>query len=181
MCGRVTCSVTKRSHVCSGLMVSNYREKWPVIKICAFFRKIARIGESPRSHCPGKKAPACDLRAKGYFLGSSCSIHEHKQPVSWAKGREFTCWFGGRPMALASVFFYLLLWIEPHRNRNGENTQLLGRKRGWTLPPRALVTGLWETACTWVSQASQLSVITVYCCDWPVLARNPYYQLMGIG
>lgn len=80
MCGRVTCSVTKRSHMCSVLMVSNYREKWPVIKICAFFRKIARIGESPWSHCPGKKSPECDLRAKGFFfLGSSYSIHE---PVS---------------------------------------------------------------------------------------------------
>lgn len=68
MCGRVTCSVTKRSHMCSELMVSNYREKWPVIKICAFFRKIARIGESPWSHCPGKKAPSVISEQKGVFF-----------------------------------------------------------------------------------------------------------------
>lgn len=93
-----------------------------------------------------------------------------------SEGTRVYLLIGRSPVALASVCLFAAVDEAKQKSKWGKHT-LLVRKH----TPRAAVAGLWETACTRISQASQVSVITVYRRDWPVLAKKPYYQLMGKG
>lgn len=149
----------EKSYVLSAHGLKLQREVASDKNLC-FLQKTAWIGESPWSHCPGKKAPECDLIAEGYFLGSLYSIHEYNYPVLWVKRHEFNCWFGRSPMALAAVFICYCglsqIEIEMGKTHNFQ----LEREFVALHPSRALITVFWETGCTWVSQASPVEVPT---------------------